>query len=914
MPAEASTAPSPLNAALDRIEDAHGLTPPDEAIYEEFVSWAESTGRPLYPHQEEALLAAVEGEHLIVSTPTGSGKSMVALAAIFTALAEGRTAYYTAPLKALVSEKFFELIATFGAHNVGMITGDTSINASAPIVCATAEIVANMALRQGEDADIGVLVADEFHFYGDPQRGWAWQVPLLELTSTQHVLLSATLGDTAFLAEDMKRRTGRSVTTVDDAERPVPLNFSYSREPLGEVVNELVHTHRAPVYVVHFSQREAVAQAQALLPINLLAKEQRNKIAAAIGDFRFGPGFGRTLSKLLRAGIGVHHAGLLPRYRRLVERLTQMGLLQVVCGTDTLGVGINVPIRTVLLTSLSKFDGARSRHLSAREFHQIAGRAGRAGFDTRGDVIVQAPEYEIENAKALEKAANDPKKLKKIVKKKAPEGVVLWSDKTFAHLQRAQPETLVSHMRVSHAMLLNVLQRPGDAVAAAIRLLTDNHEPATPSNPLLRRAVEIYETLRSAGILVHHDRRWQDAHPGESAIAFAREVPGDFALNSPLAPFALAGLDLLDRESQDYALDVVSVVESVQENPMQVLYAQEREARGEAIGKMKAAGIGYEERMAEADRITWPQPLGELLHGALDVYRQTNPWVDGYELTAKSVVREMIEHAETFSEFVSRLDLARSEGVLLRYLTDVYKALRQTVPLEARTDEVDDITVWLGSLIRSVDSSLIDEWEALAEGRATAQQAEGPATGAESGFDEVAYGVAEGGTAALTRNRHAFRVAVRNAAFRRVEAVQFEDGEALDRLDGDPSWSPGTAPDGTVYPQGPTWDGEAWLEATDPFYDEYEAIGIGSQARGADFFRIRERAEAADLIEVGVPGDVAEALMDGREPGRLWVVTQVFDDGVGDGDWGFHAFVDLDECDEAGAVRLRVVRVGKLWS
>ena len=943
-----------LNLALDRLEDAFGFTPDGDAVYEEFSNWAESTGRPLYPHQEEALLAAVSGDNLIVSTPTGSGKSMVALAAIFTALAHGRSAYYTAPLKALVSEKFFELIAAFGAHNVGMVTGDSSINAGAPIVCATAEIVANIALREGDAAGIGVLVADEFHFYGDPQRGWAWQVPLLELASTQHVLLSATLGDTSFLAEDLSKRTGRNTSVVDRAERPVPLAFSYSREPLGEVVLELVHTHRAPVYVVHFSQKEAVSQAQALLPINLTTKAERELIAKEIGDFRFGPGFGKTLSKLLRSGIGVHHAGLLPRYRRLVERLTQAGRLKVVCGTDTLGVGINVPIRTVLLTSLSKFDGTRSRHLSAREFHQIAGRAGRAGFDTAGDVVVQAPEYEIENAKALEKAAGDPKKLKKLVRKKAPEGVVLWGEKTLAHLQNAAPEKLASQMRVNHAMILNLLQRPGDSVAAAVRLLTDNHEPKTESNPLLRRAVEIYETLRSAGVVVHHGVQWQAAHPGESAVDFAREVPSDFALNSPLAPFALAALDLLERESPDYPLDVVSVVEAVQENPMQVLYAQERAARGEAIGRMKAAGMGYEERMAEADSITWPRPLAELLEEALAVYRQTNPWVDGYDLTPKSIVREMVEHAETFSEFVSRYDLARSEGVLLRYLSDVYKALRQTVPLEARTDEVDEITQWLGTLVRSVDSSLLDEWEALADGRVTPEEAARMSGEAEGGLDEVAFGADENGAAAFTRNRHAFKAAVRNAAFRRVEAVQFEDLESLDRLDGEPAWTEssrfgdagsqvgdesgeaeavggaagatrseaqdarseagdeGSRATPANREAGPVWDGDAWMDATDPYFDVYESVGIDSHARGNEFFRVQEQVDAADLAEAGVPREVAEALVEGKRPGRLWIVTQVFDDGEGDGGWGFRAFVDLDECDELGAAKLRVVHVGEL--
>lgn len=901
-PPEHTTPPDlpALNVALDRLEDEYGLNPTDDAIYAAFTAWADSTGRPLYPHQDEALLDSLTGDHIIVATPTGSGKSMVALAAIFTALARGRTAYYTAPLKALVSEKFFELINAFGAHNVGMVTGDSAINANAPVICATAEIVANIALREGTSAEIDTLIADEFHFYGDPQRGWAWQVPLLELTNTQHVLLSATLGDTTSLEADLTRRTGREVAVVDHAERPVPLTFEYSREPLSDVVTELVHTHRAPVYVVHFSQREAVQQAQALLPINLITKQEKDAIATAIGTFRFGAGFGKELSKLLRAGIGVHHAGLLPRYRRLVERLTQQGLLKVICGTDTLGVGINVPIRTVLMTSLSKYDGARSRHLSAREFHQISGRAGRAGFDTIGNVIVQAPEYEIENAKAIERAGDDPKKLKKLVRKKAPEGMVLWSEKTLAYLESAAPETLTSQMRVNHAMILNILQRPGDAVAAAVRLLTDNHEPKQESNRLIRRAIEIYETLRTAGVLVHRSLQWQEFHPGESAVTFAHEVPDDFALNSPLAPFALAALDLLDHNSENYALDVVSVIESVQENPMQVLYAQQRQAKGELIGQLKAAGVAYDERMAEADQVTWPQPLAEELAAALRIYAQTNPWVDGYELTPKSIVRAMVENSQTFSEFVARYDLARSEGVLLRYLTDCYKALRQTVPLEARTEELDAITEWLGTLVRSVDSSLLDEWEALADGRLTPQEAAAHAADAEGGRDELAYGAHADGTVSFTRNKHRLRTAIRNEAFRRVMAVQFEDLDGLDRMSPGASW-----------PGGPLWDGDAWMDATDPFFDEFDAIGTGPASRGAEFFVLDESADAAALTAAGMPREAAEDMLEAAG-GRVWLVTQIFDDAEASRSWGFRAFVNLAECDEADAVRLRVISVGEL--
>ncbi len=888
-----------LNLALDRLEDRFGTAPESDAIFEEFSTWASNSGRPLYPHQEEALLAAIEDENIIVATPTGSGKSIVAMAAIFTALARGRTAFYTAPLKALVSEKFFDLIDIFGAENVGMITGDISLNSGAPIICATAEIVANMALKEGASADIGTLIHDEFHFYSDPQRGWAWQVPLLELTHTQHVLLSATLGDTTALAADMTRRTRRAVTTVSGGERPVPLHFSYSMESLPELIKELVTTHRAPVYVVNFVQKEALAQAQALLPIALVSKKEREAIAEAIGDFRFGHGFGHTLSKLLRAGIGIHHAGLLPRYRRLVERLTQAGHLRVICGTDTLGVGINVPIRTVVMTSLTKFDGSRQRHLTAREFHQIAGRAGRAGYDTVGDVIVQAPEHEIENARAIAKAGDDPKKLRKIVKRKPPEGSVLWSEKTFEYLRGAEPETLTSQMQITHAMMLNLLQRP-NSLEAILHLLTDNHEPSTPANPLLRRAVEIYTSLHTSGVLRHEGLTWQETHPGFSPLTLAEEVPTDFALNSPLAPFALACLELLDKNSPTYAIDVVSLVEAVQESPMALLYAQQRVAKNEAVGRMKAEGLSYEQRMAELDSITWPRPLAELLEAAFATYRETNPWVLDNELTPKSIVRDMIESAMTFSDFISRYDLARSEGLLLRYLTDTYRGLRQIVPPQARTTELDEILTWLASLVRSVDSSLLDEWEMLLEGRPMRPHEENDSGGGA----EFAFGANENEQPSFTSNLYALRKAVRNALFACVEALELEDEQRLNSLATVPAWDGGTR-----------WDAQAWFDATDPYYEEYDSIGIDTHARSAEFFFLNEHPTPSDLIEAGVPEHVAIRMCEANPEGsahRLWLARQIFDDEAGDHLWGVWALVDLEASDELGALALSIVSVGEI--
>ena len=891
------TAPA-LNAMLDALipADDPERVPEPEEVYLAFSQWAETTGRPLYPHQDEALSEILQDRHVIAATPTGSGKSMIALAAHTASLARGGRSYYTAPLKALVSEKFFELVRLFGADNVGMVTGDTSINAAAPIICCTAEILANQSLREGEDMDVDCVVMDEFHYYADPQRGWAWQVPLLELPQAQMVLLSATLGDVSFFVRDLRERTGREVAVVDDAVRPVPLEMEYVVEPIGELLQRLVGQDKAPVYVVHFSQKEAVERATSLLSVDLVPKSRKADVARALGNFRFGGGFGATLSRLLRAGIGVHHAGMLPRYRRLVERLAREGLLSVICGTDTLGVGINVPIRSVVMTSLVKFDGSKERHLTAREFHQIAGRAGRAGFDTRGYVIVQAPEHVIENAKALAKAGDDERKRRKIVRKKAPEGRVNWTDKTFERLRDAAPETLTSQFQVTTTMVLNLMERVGDPVAAMAGLLERAHEPEGQRRRHVRRALEIYLSLRTAGVVTHVSSA-QAAADGRPRLRLAVDLPADFALNQPLAPFALAAMDLLNVEAPEHTVDVVSIVEATLDDPRPLLYAQQRAARGEAIAAMKAEGMDYEERMAALEEVTWPQPLAELLTPALEMYKQANPWIAEHELAPKSVVREMVENAMTFSDLISRYDLGRSEGVVLRYLTDAYRALRQVVPEEHRTPEVTELIDWLGALVRAVDSSLLDEWEALGQAQAgkageVAGLLEGDRPGADdSSGVERAFGASEDGTVAFTRNRHAFRVAVRREMFRRVELMARDDVETLGRLDASSGWGE-----------------DRWDEVLGRYWDEYDWIGTDTSARAISLAPLDEAPDETALAAAGVSERLRDALeASGRQ---VWLATQVLEDPDGDHDWRLTALVDLAECDRDERAVVHLLSVG----
>lgn len=827
----------------------------DDEIYESFGQWVATRGITLYPAQDEASMALAGGNNVILATPTGSGKSMVAIAAHFYAMARDQISFYTAPIKALVSEKFFDLCKIFGAENVGMVTGDSSVNADAPIICCTAEILANIALREGSKADVGCVIMDEFHFYADPQRGWAWQVPLIELPQAQFLLMSATLGDVTRFEKELEERTGTPTVTVAHAERPIPLHFYYSMEPVQEAVEELIKTKQVPIYIVHFSQLDAIDRATGLMSVNVATREEKEKISEMIGGFRFAAGFGKTLNRLVRHGIGIHHAGMLPKYRRLVEQLAQAGLLKVICGTDTLGVGINVPIRTVVITALSKFDGTRTRIVNAREFHQIAGRAGRAGFDTAGTVLVQAPEHAIENHKAMEKAlkkhGEGSSKLKQIPKKKPPQNFVTWGEKTFEKIVEASPETLKSSFQVSHSMLLNLLEREDNAFEAAQRLLSENHETPASQRKLKLRALGILRELIATEVVVRREEPDEYGNYYELTV----HLQQNFALNQPLSPFALAALDLLDPDSASYALDVVSVIEATLEKPRQVLSGQEKKARGEAIAAMKAEGMDYNDRMNALDEITYAMPLAEKLESAFEQYRSGAPWLSDFELAPKSIVRDMYERAMGFSDFVQYYQLARSEGVLLRYLTDAYKALRQTVPQDALREDLEDLIEWLGEMIRQIDSSLLDEWEELSRGELSEETETAPPPAPEK----------------LTSNKRAFRVMVRNEMFRRVKLFADEQDQALGELDGHNGF-----------------DADTWADAMDGYFDEHEDIDDGPTGRSSKLFIVNEL------------------------PNRLWEVRQIFADPSEHHDWGISATISLDFSDEVGAPVVTVTSVGRM--
>ena len=861
-----------------------------ETAYQRFLEWVEARGIEPWAHQEEALFALAAGSNVILGTPTGSGKSLVAIGMMFMAMATGQRGYYTAPIKALVSEKFFYLVDIFGRDNVGMITGDSHINTGAPIICCTAEILANQALREGEDTDIGVVAMDEFHFFSDPDRGWAWQVPLLTLPHTQFMLMSATLGDTTAIADALERHTGRDVEVIADAPRPIPLSYEYVKTGLEGTVELALRQGDSPLYIVHFSQDAALQSARALASYGVASKEQREAIKEAIKGGRFTTAFGKTLKNLISCGVGLHHAGLLPRYRLLVEKLAQQGLLPVICGTDTLGVGINVPIHTVLLTGLTKFDGYKQRRLRSREFHQIAGRAGRSGFDTEGVVIAEAPEYEIENHKAELKAMGDPKKMKKLKKKKPPEGFVTWNEGTFQRLIESTPETLKPRLRITNSMILAEVEQGGDAWSRVLALIDDSLQTPEEKAALKARAAEIFATLIDAGVVV---REAADAEAGEQAaridgdfaesaaatgMADAAEtgtaadaenaasfldgaasyyltvdLPEDFALDQPLSPFLLAALELLDPESDTYALDVVSMVEATLEDPKQVLRAQERMARDRAMNAMKAEGIDFEERVEKLQDVTYPKPLEELLDTAFAQYCAEVPWANDYELSPKSVLRDMLEIGCDFKSYIAQYKIARCEGILLRYLAEAYRSLDRTVPHEHRTEQLNDIVAWLGLVVRSVDSSLVDEW-------ANAGATEDVAPLALR--DEV------------VTDRRGMTLLVRNALFQRVRLAARGKAAELGALDED--WGFGET---------------RWKRALEAFYEEHEELLTDGDARSAAFLAIDEADELSD---------------------HVWHVHQVFHDIDGDHDFGIMADVDLDATQDGDGIVFKNYRVGAI--
>jgi hypothetical protein len=829
------------------------LSPPPgktgaEAALDAFLTYLAGKGLELYPAQERAILELFEGNHVILKTPTGSGKSLVAAALQYQTLCAGGQSVYTSPIKALVNEKFLSLCRDFGADHVGMSTGDATVNPGAPVLCCTAEVLANRALCEGPDAPINAVILDEFHYYAERERGVAWQIPLLALPQAQFLLMSATIGETAFFESELTRLTGRATVTVASTDRPVPLDFSYSEESLDEVVTALRDQGRLPAYLVHFTQRGAAETAQKLTSINFCTTEEKAALGEILAAQRWTSPFGRELRKYLRLGIGIHHAGLLPKYRILVERLAQENRLKIICGTDTLGVGVNVPIRSVVFTALSKYDGDKTRLLPVRDFHQIAGRAGRKGFDDEGFVVAQAPEHVIENRKLERKAAENPKKAKKLVRRKPPEkGYVHWDEASFRKLIDSAPEPLASSFDIHHGFVLNVLSREGDGCAALRKLIRDCHEPAAAKPRLRRRAWRLFRSLLDKDIveiLPEPDARGRK-------VRLHLDLQEDFSLNQVLSLYLVDTVERLDRDNPEYPSLVLSLVESVLENPDAILRKQVDRLKDELMRKMKAEGVPYEERLERLTQVEHPKPYREFIYNTFNEYAANHPWVGEANIQPKSIAREMFERYMSFADYVRAYGLERAEGLLLRHLSNTYKTLTQTVPDSAWDDEIEEMITYLEQLVRGTDSSLLDEWEML---RNPDYRPEESTTGTPARSERVR-------PLDPQRDAAAFERQARNALFQIIRPLASGDWETaaalLAELAGRPAEDAAPPPvvsrpeaeinDGRgTFP----WHREALAAAVDPYFDDHTAIRLDPPARNRAHTRIfRDPLDEAWRIE-----------------------------------------------------------------
>ncbi len=832
--------------SISRYLPKRGARPTPDELLSAFLSHTSERGLALYPAQEEAILALYEGKHVVLSTPTGSGKSLVAEALHFKTLAEGGRSFYTCPIKALVNEKFFAFCELFGPEAVGMMTGDASVNRDAPIICCTAEVLANLALGE-EGAEIDAVVMDEFHYYADKERGVAWQVPLLAMPKTQFLLLSATLGETAQLEERLKAVSRREVAAVGGLARPVPLTFEYRETPLHETIAKLIEESWAPIYLVNFTQRAAAENAQALTSVQLLSKEEREAIRKELVEARFDSPYGKDVERYLRAGVGLHHAGLLPKYRRLTERLAQRGLLKVVSGTDTLGMGINIPLRTVLFTQLCKFDGEKTAIMKVRDFHQIAGRAGRKGFDDEGKVVAQAPEYVIENLRLAAKAAGG----KKVTKKQPPtKNYVHWDRATFERLQTKQPEPLESRFHVTFPMLVALLQTgdlwPMGGYGRLIELIGRSHESERAKQRHKLRAAQMVRALRRAGIveLIPCDDR------AACYLRVSSDLQEDFSLFQALSLYLVSAVGVLDPESESYALDLLSFVEATLEDPMAVLFRQTDLAKERKLFELKANGVPYEDRIAELEKVEYPKPCSELIHGTFAAFAETHPWVRSEDIRPKSVARDLFERLSSFNDYIVEYGLQRSEGVLLRYLSEVWRALTQTIPESARDDILEEIIAHLRAVIRGVDSSLIDEWERLMGYEPSVEDAQRAAPGAPR------RELAPDDPRRLAANPKAFAARVRSEAHRLLKALaerRYADAlAALRPLEGEPEWS-----------------AQLLEEAMAPYFEEHASVDLKPAARLPHNTLIKQERE-----------------------GR-WEVLQKLVDPEGEADWVLHLIVEL---------------------
>ncbi|MGH7173332.1 MAG: DEAD/DEAH box helicase [Gemmataceae bacterium] len=736
-----------------------------------------------YPVQEDALLAWFTAEQgVLVCAPTGTGKTLIAQAALFEALHSGTVAYYTTPLIALTEQKFQEMQASavrwgFQADDVGLVTGNRRVNPNARILVVVAEILLNRLLHAHREPDlpddvplgaeafdftcVSAVVMDEFHNFADPQRGIVWELALALLPAhIRLLLLSATVGNAREFLTWLERCHQRKLELVEGKERKVPLTFRWvPDEFLGD---HLVHMAKGegenrttPALVFCFNRDECWSVAEMLKGLDLFAPGTRGRLNDEVDKLDWTKGVGPKLKQMLRRAVGVHHAGLLPKYRRVVEGLFEKKLLSVAVCTETLAAGINLPARSVVLTSLVKGPYGKEKLIDASTAHQIFGRAGRPQFDDRGFVFALAHEDDVrilrwkEKYDAIPENTRDPGllKAKKALKKKKPsrrDNAAYWSESQFQQLQGAPPGKLYSKGPMPWRLLAYLLKLSPEVarVRTVLRKRLMDEARIKSSEKALDRMLL---TLADRGFIALDPPLPQpeaDASGSPSAAGSPLEMPPDYQIVRavPMPPLdtllvfrsvhPLYGAFLIDQLGIADRNERIQALESVLEMPRPLLrYVRvprpdqlppgplaidrldpELIRRGLILAPVPKSEDDAEDEEEEEER---PPNLAEKLQL---LFEATHPSVSDVSTQAVWAAGELLRCNGNFNLYVQTRDLVKQEGIVFRHLLRLILLcgeFAQVCPPDTTLAEwqadLRDLSERLTASCREVDPASTDE-------------------------------------------------------------------------------------------------------------------------------------------------------------------------------------------------------------
>lgn len=659
-----------------------------------------------YPVQDAALAAWFESEQgVLVCAPTGTGKTLIAEAALFEALHTGKVAYYTTPLIALTEQKFQEMQDRaeewgFRREDVGLITGSRKVNPEARVLVVVAEILLNRLLSRDDFSEVTACVMDEFHNFADIERGIVWELSLGMLPKhVRLLLLSATVGNSAEFVAWLAREHDRKIRLVEGKERRIPLTYhwvpdNFLNEQLVEMAAGEEDGHRTPALVFCFDREECWSVAENVMGKDLnLSDEQRKELHDRVNALDLSQGAGPKLKRLLHRGVGVHHAGLLPKYRLAVEDLFQRKLLPVVVCTETLAAGINLPARSVVLSSLVKGPFGAKRLIQPSIAHQIFGRAGRPQFDDRGFVYALAHPDDVDlmrwKAKydAIPEDTRDPglMKAKKALKKKRPkrrETEQYWVEGHFNQLQAAPPGKLYSKGPLPWRLLAYLLEVSPEVEIIRIvirKRLTDEPRMAAGEKALDRMLLE----LHAGGYVTLVPEPPGPPEEGQPPTPYTPTEAHPTPLLGRLLAFRsihplygafltemLIGADADERiQAMESALDVPGPVRKRLRVPLKLL-----EPGALATSKLDAelisrglmiAKVEEEEEEDDDDWRKRPPSLAEKLRSYFD---HCYPEVTDVRSNPLWCVGELVEFGGNFNKFVTSLDLTKQEGIIFRHV------------------------------------------------------------------------------------------------------------------------------------------------------------------------------------------------------------------------------------------------------